>query len=102
MKLGNLYRDGRGVPQDDTIAAHWILKAAEQGEKSAQISASVLYREGLGVPKDYVESYKWAAIAAKRGEIFAFAFVGAVELKMTAAEIEEAQTRVETWSPKVF
>jgi len=34
-KLGGLYEEGRGVPQDKTKAAEWFRKAAEQGNKEA-------------------------------------------------------------------
>jgi len=61
-----------------------------------------LYREGLGVSKDLVQSYMWAAIAARRGELFAHAFMGAIELKMSESEIEEARARADAWTPKVY
>jgi len=36
FKLGVLYYSGEGVPQDLTEARKWILKAAEQGDATAQ------------------------------------------------------------------
>lgn len=44
----------------------------------------------------------WAAIAARRGELFAHAFMGAIELKMSESEIEEARARADAWTPKVY
>lgn len=46
--LGERYRLGKGVPQDDKAALHWILKAAQQGDGAAQYQAGQMYEEGLG------------------------------------------------------
>lgn len=51
--------NGRGVPQDNTLAAQWYLRAAEQGELIAQYGLGVLYRKGLGVSKSYIYAYMW-------------------------------------------
>ncbi len=32
FNLGGMYRQGRGVPQDDAEAMKWYRKAAEQGD----------------------------------------------------------------------
>src|ERR1700686_3891628 len=37
-RLGLMYQDGRGVPQDDRQAVEWFRKAAEQGRANAQYS----------------------------------------------------------------
>lgn len=34
--LGKMYLEGNGVPQDDSEAAKWFRKAAEQGNSKAQ------------------------------------------------------------------
>ena len=36
FNLGDLYRDGRGVPQDDAEAVAWYRRAVEQGHTDAQ------------------------------------------------------------------
>ena len=46
------YRDGTGMPQDDTEAVKWFRKAAEQGDASAQNDLGVMYQNGRGVPQD--------------------------------------------------
>ena len=35
-RLGLIYQNGEGVPQDDAEAIKWYLKAAEQGYTAAQ------------------------------------------------------------------
>lgn len=46
--LGERYRIGKGVPQDDKAALDWVLKAAQQGNGAAQYQAGQMYEEGLG------------------------------------------------------
>ena len=46
--LGERYRLGKGVLQDDKTALDWILKAAQQGNGAAQYQAGQMYEEGLG------------------------------------------------------
>ena len=64
FKLGLMYYDGDGVPQDYAEAMKWYRKAAEQGDAVAQLFLGYLYFEGEGVPKDDVEAYVWFSIAA--------------------------------------
>ena len=44
--LGFMYRDGRGVAQDDTEAVRWYILAAEQGNADAQFNLGFMYVEG--------------------------------------------------------
>ena len=36
--LGELYRDGRGVSRDDTLAYKWFSRAAENSDRSTKIT----------------------------------------------------------------
>ena len=65
--LGNLYRDGRGVPQDYAEAVKWYSKAAEQGNAEAQYNLGLMYRKGRGVPWDDAEALQWYRKAAEQG-----------------------------------
>ncbi len=67
INLGNMYRKGRGVPQDDAEAVRWYRKAAEQGLAVAQFILGDKYSEGRGVSKDYVETVRWLRKAAEQG-----------------------------------
>ena len=46
--LGEMYRNGQGVPEDDQEAAKWFGLAAEQGDASAQYNLGVMYYKGQG------------------------------------------------------
>jgi len=53
--------------KDNTDAAKWFRKAAEQGLAKAQFNLGVSYQNGTGVPKDYNEAAKWYRKAAEQG-----------------------------------
>jgi TPR repeat protein len=66
-KLGRMYEEGLGLPQDSKEAAKWYLKAAEKGNAQAQYKMGTLYTLGKGVPKDRLEAAKWLGKAAQQG-----------------------------------
>jgi hypothetical protein len=47
-KLGLLYRDVEGVPQDGAKAALWLRRAAENDFPSAEYDLGKMYDLGLG------------------------------------------------------
>lgn len=61
------YAKGRGVPRDDTQAATWFQKAAEQGYAQAQYQLGMLYDQGKGVPPDPAQAAHWYQEAAAQG-----------------------------------
>ena len=65
--LGEIYRYGRGVPQDYQQAASWYRKAAEQGSAEAQFNLGNMYRYGRGVPSDCQEAVSWYRKAWEQG-----------------------------------
>lgn len=65
--LGEIYDNGKGVPQDHKEAALWLRKAAEQGDMNAQAYLGVMYERGIGVTHDDRESAAWYRKAAEQG-----------------------------------
>jgi TPR repeat protein len=61
---------------EDSEAAKWYLKAAEQGFAPAQSNLGRIYYEGLGVPRDLAEAAKWRRKAADQGYAEAQAWLG--------------------------
>ena len=62
--IGDLFRTGRGVPQDPDRAVQWYRWAADRGSAAANLSLGYLYANGQGVPQDdarAVELYRHAA-----------------------------------------
>lgn len=77
-KLGVMYGNGQGVPQDDKQAVGWYRKAAEQGNARAQSNLGGMYRQGHGVPQDNKEAATWTRKAAEQGDAYAQSNLGAM------------------------
>ena len=90
--LGQMYSNGKGVPQDYKIARKWYTLAAEQGDAFAQFNLGQMYRKGEGVSKDYVYAHMWANIAASNGDEDPGNLRDEVAKEMTPAQIEKAET----------
>jgi TPR repeat protein len=102
-----MYREGRGVPQNDAEAVKWFRKAAEQGYAGAQYSLGYMYANGQGVPQDYVLAHMWCNLAVsrfpasekeKREMVVKYRDIVASE--MPPAQIAEAERLAREWKPK--
>ncbi len=67
FRLGQMYYEGEGVPQDNAEAFKWYRMVAEQGDASAQYRLGWMYHSGKGVPQDYAEAVRWYRTAAEQG-----------------------------------
>ena len=67
--LGILYRNGWGVPQDDSEAARWFRLAANQDHVEAQFTLGYMYQHGQGVTADIEEAKGWYRKAAHQGDV---------------------------------
>lgn len=53
-KVGDLYREGYGMPQNYGLAIEWYTRAAENGSITAKLNLGIMSEEGLGrLFKDY-------------------------------------------------
>ena len=99
--LGDAYRSGRGVPQDDEQAVMWCRKAAVQGLAEAQFNLGMMYSTGKGVPEDYAEAQKWrnlaATLATGEGQKYYADGRDTLAKDMTPTQIAEAQNRASEW-----
>jgi len=69
--VGCFYISGdQGVSPSSTEAAKWFLKAAEQGDVTAQNNLAKLYADGNGVAKNEAEAAKWYRRAAEQGYVY--------------------------------
>lgn len=78
LRLGELYRDGKGVWRNGDDAALWFRKAALQGNTAAQYYLARLHFEGFIVPRDPAEMMHWLSAAAGSGYWRAQVTLGAV------------------------
>jgi TPR repeat protein len=95
-----MYRQGTGVSQDNALAVHWYLKAAEQGHAEAQYNLAVMYETGSGVPMDLVQACKWMNLSMAAGNENAQRSIGTIEDRMPPTEIERALIMAGDWLKK--
>ena len=67
-KLGCMYDNGKGVPQDFYKAIEWYHKAANHGDMNAQYRLGYMYDNGQGVPQDSTKAFAWYLKAADQGQ----------------------------------
>ena len=91
MRLGIVYSDGEGVPQDYKEAVKWYRRAAEKGYSSAQSFLGFKYWSGQGVIQDFVQAHAWFNVASANGHGFASESRDEVAEKMTTEQIAKAQ-----------
>ena len=65
-KLGVMFQQGNGVPQDFQEAVRWLTLAAEQGNMWGQHFLGLNYYTGQGVQQDYNEAARWCRLAAEQ------------------------------------
>ena len=100
IDLGEMYADGRGVPEDEVEAVKWYRKAADQGDAFGQVNLGEMYADGRGVPKDEVEAYKWWLLAGAQGDELAKKKIPLIEKDLTATQRLEGQRLAREWKPK--
>jgi TPR repeat protein len=67
VRLGLMYREGRGAPRDPKTAFSWLLKAAKQGRPDAQFLVGTMYRRGEGTTQDEDAGLAWLRRSAAQG-----------------------------------
>ncbi len=96
--LGLLYRDGKGVKQDNNQAVSWIKKAAKQDDALAQNNLGSMYEKGIGVVQDNDKAVKWFTKAAERGDAFGQCNLGLMYEK--GKGIEQDDSLAANWYAK--
>ncbi len=96
--LGQMYENGEGVPENDSMAAVLYRAACERrnspgGSPSGCLHLSDLYCDGRGVPQDIVEAYKYAFVA----DVIPATEVKELATRMTPSQMAEAQGRIQEW-----
>lgn len=90
--VAGLYEHGLGVPRSLRKAAHWYQQAARQGNPDAQLTIGLFYREGRGVHRNPVRAYAWFKKATASGQKEAAYHFKALDMRLSDAEKERAQT----------
>jgi TPR repeat protein len=64
FNLGQLYRQGHGIPPDLDQARQWYTAAAAQGYSYAQYNLGIMYEFGQGTAGNKSEARRWYRRAA--------------------------------------
>ena len=103
-----MYEKGLGVTRENSVAAVWYRRAADQDFAPAQVNLGFMYGVGAGVPQSFVLAYVWFSLAAahstesdtkSRNE--ALKSRDTIAPAMTRWELAEAQKRAAEWRPKL-
>jgi uncharacterized protein len=89
--LSTMYDAGQGLPQDDTQAAHWERKAAEQGHAYAQANLSFRFYTANNFP----EALEWCQRAAHSNLAWAQYNLGLMYRK--GEGVEQSDTEAAHW-----
>ena len=60
--LGRCHADAKGVTKDETEAAAWFKRAAEQGHADSQFALAVAYLNGTGVDQNPTAAARWPMV----------------------------------------
>jgi len=66
--LGNMYRQGLGVPQDDIAAVTWYRSAAAGRSAAGMYSLAWMLSHGRGVQRDDRAAARWLRASASAGQ----------------------------------
>ena len=98
--LGIAFDRGHGVAPDSSVAFRWFLAAAEGGHAGAQYNVAICYGQGNGVGMDWIEAFRWIILSDQGGYPRAREIHNMVTQQMTAQQIQEAERRAKTFSPR--
>ncbi|MDC1211324.1 sel1 repeat family protein [Porticoccaceae bacterium] len=90
-KLGIMYGNGRGVPENDAEAVKWYRKAADQGHAKPQYNLGNMYYRGDGVPENNIRAYVWWSMAKTQGNADAATNIDILKPQMTPQQIADGQ-----------
>ena len=99
--LGQMFGLGLGVDQDYRMAMDWYAQAACQGHPRAQNNLGWMYGTGRGMPQDFIRAYAWYSVAAAHGEDTARVNRDLLAEKMTASQLERAQTLAQELAQRI-
>lgn len=74
--VAKIYLSVDGIEKNDSIAAVWYTKAAQNGMAEAQAELGKMYINAKGVERNYEEASKWIQAAADQGVAEAQYYMG--------------------------
>ena len=93
-KVGAMYFNGEGIPENKSLALVWFRKAAEGGEPFAQAVVGLIFAEGELVPQSLPRAYQWLLKAVLGGDMQIIPTLWKVRNSLTPEEVAEANRNV--------
>ena len=95
INIAAMYRNGNGVPKDDTASFGWHMRAAQTGNSMAQTLVAEDYTKGYGVAVNYVAGARWYRSAAAGGNTDAMN--GLAKLYATGRGLPQSNVEALKW-----
>ncbi len=76
LNVANMYAQGLGTEQSDTLAFRWYLEAAKAEDAIGMVEVARAYEQGRGVDKDATMAEHWYLESAKAGNAEAQWIIG--------------------------
>ena len=67
--LGDMYKEGDLVEQNNEQSVFWFRKAAEAGDADGQFNLGAMYDNGTGVSRKKAQAITWYQFAAAQGHV---------------------------------
>jgi TPR repeat protein len=74
--VGFMFKNGKGITQNDVEAARWYQLAADKGNSYSQNELGLMFLNGIGVTQDYNEAVKLFRLAVDQGNLYAQSNLG--------------------------
>ena len=98
LNLGVMYRNGQGVPKDDSQAVNWYRKAAEQGHSEALFKLAKIYELGSDIEQNFVLAQTFYNLSEVAGNKNASTSKEMLRKKLTKDQLLEAKKLSEEWT----
>jgi hypothetical protein len=85
------------VKLDEREAVRWYIKAAEQGNVTAQSKLGSIYFSGRGVPQDSNQAYFWMVVARLGGDHVSESLGPFVRARLTRAQVASIELDADRW-----
>lgn len=90
----NFLQRGEGIGQNLDAAFELYLKAAFNGDATAQLNIGEFYEKGLAVPVDLKEAAVWYCLAAKQGRNWARGRKEEIVDRLSSADLTFIENRI--------
>ena len=94
LELAVRYQKSPALENSEQMAFMWFQKAAMAGSAAGQYNLAHLYEDGNQTPVDLVQAYVWMVLSHNSGNPMAGSEAKQLKAKLSAAELEKADTMI--------